>query len=107
MSIIKSQQFNGVGVTDWIPAPALSKICQATLTGGASGSVTVEATNDKVGIIAQGAAINLAAPGATGFVDVTGNWNYIRFNVTANTGGGVITVTASGAMYGAGAGSVT
>jgi hypothetical protein len=104
MSIIKSQVFNAPGQTDWIPAPALSKVMQATLSGGANATVNVEATNDKAGILQIGSTINLAANGSTGFQEVTANWNWVRFNVT-NAGGGQVTCTASGALV-AGSGTI-
>jgi hypothetical protein len=98
MSIIKSQIFTLTGVSDWIPAPALSKVMQATLQGGSGGAtINIEASNDKVGIQQIGATITLAAAGNTGFQDVTANWNYVRFNVT-NLGGGTVLCTAAGAL---------
>jgi len=104
MAIIKQQVFLSPGPSDWIPAPSLSKVLQATLAGGANATVNVEASNDRVGVVQLGSTINLAANGATGFQEITANWNYVRFNVT-NVGGGTVTCTASGALY-AGSGTI-
>lgn len=96
MAIIKSQVVSSSATTtDPAPLPGLSKIFQCTSSGASSATVNVEVSNDKLAWIQLGTTISLPANGSSGFVEVTGNWQYGRFNVT-NAGGGQVICTLSG-----------
>jgi hypothetical protein len=96
MAIIKSQVVSTSSTTtDPTLLPGLSKIFQCTSNGCTNATINVEVSNDRVAWIQMGTTISLATNGSSGFVEVTGNWQFGRFNVT-NAGGGAVTCTLSG-----------